>query len=309
MTPKVSVIIPAYNAVSYIEDTIASVQAQSETDFELIIIENGSTDGTGDLVRGLAADDPRLRIFETENKGVSPARNRGIEEARAPYLFFLDADDLLAPDALARFTACMVETGAAASYAGHVKIAEDGSAASGGAPSKFRFAPETDTLRALLTKNFIVVGSICVRTDLARQVGGFDPSLKLGEDWEFWCRLALHGDFSRLDDYAPLFYRQRASGANTRLRRSAREITYPALDAIFSNEEIRQRFDEAELRKRRRSAEMDMFWTSARLALACGAYGRFAEYALVGLIRYPDSLFKFRMIYLFFRGVVGMRQA
>lgn len=104
-SPTVSVVIPCYNAASTIEHTIASVRAQCLADFEVIVVDDSSTDGSGDLVRELASVDRRIRLIEQANAGPSAARNRGVTAARASIIAFLDADDLLERGHLSRHLA------------------------------------------------------------------------------------------------------------------------------------------------------------------------------------------------------------
>ena len=98
--PTVSVIVPAYNAARFIEGAIDSVLAQSYTDFELLIVNDGSTDDT--LARCERYSDPRIRIVKQDNRGLAGARNSGVREACGEYLAFLDADDLWRNDKLER---------------------------------------------------------------------------------------------------------------------------------------------------------------------------------------------------------------
>lgn len=97
---RVSVIIPAWNAARYLADAIASVQAQTHTDIEIIAVDDGSTDDTPGILRRLALTEPRLRIVTRPNGGLSAARNSGIEAATGRYILFLDADDMLHPLAI-----------------------------------------------------------------------------------------------------------------------------------------------------------------------------------------------------------------
>jgi len=100
--PKVSVITPCYNSARYIEQTVMSVRAQTSTDWEHLVVDDGSADGSGDVVRALAKADDRLRVSSFENGGCARARNRGFRQATndSTYLFFLDADDLIEPQFL-----------------------------------------------------------------------------------------------------------------------------------------------------------------------------------------------------------------
>lgn len=105
-TPSVSVIIPAYNVDKYIAETITSVVAQTRSDWELIIVDDGSTDNTLDEIRRRTADIAQpVRVLHQDNSGLSAARNRGLEEAHGTYVYFLDSDDRISSNALAELTA------------------------------------------------------------------------------------------------------------------------------------------------------------------------------------------------------------
>ena len=98
--PLISVIVPVWNVEDYIREAVESVLKQTEPRFELLLIDDGSTDGSGAILDEYAVKDPRVKVFHTENRGVSAARNRGMDEARGEWLFFLDGDDWLEEDAL-----------------------------------------------------------------------------------------------------------------------------------------------------------------------------------------------------------------
>ncbi len=127
-SPLVSVITAAFNAESFIAETIASVQAQSLTDWEMLIADDASNDRTAEIVQALAAEDPRVRLIRLEkNGGVARARNAALAEARGRYIAFLDSDDLWLPQKLERQIAFMTRHDAAMSYTGYRRINEDGS--------------------------------------------------------------------------------------------------------------------------------------------------------------------------------------
>src|SRR5690606_22343556 len=108
MPPKVSVIIPAFNAVEYVRDAVQSVRDQTiEHDaVEILVVDDGSTDGTAEVLAELADEDPRLIVRSQENSGTpGGARNPALDRAAGEYVFFLDSDDKLAPDALRRMVA------------------------------------------------------------------------------------------------------------------------------------------------------------------------------------------------------------
>jgi glycosyltransferase involved in cell wall biosynthesis len=300
--PKVTVVIAAYNAERFIRQTLDSVFAQSLREVELIVVDDGSTDGTPAILRGI--DDRRLSVLRQANGGVSAARNAGLALARAPYIFFLDADDILVPDALQRMVATLDNNpDRVACFAHHIRITEDGAELTRRSDLPLKMFPAADTLRNLVAKNFIVCGAICIRTEAARGVRGFNPDLKWGEDWEFWCRLALLADFAAMPNDVVLMYRQHGGSANFRWRNSPIRPDYKAIDAVYSNAAIKRRLPAAELVQRKRLAHIDAFWTAARNAYVQGRTIEFLTYLAVGAFRYPDSIFRPGLVYLFLRGL------
>lgn len=302
MPARVTVVIAAYNAETFLSETLDSVLAQSLAEIEVIVVDDGSTDRTPTILA--AYTDERLRVLRQTNSGVSAARNAGLAAARAPYVFFLDADDILLPDALSRMVTVLDDSPRhVASFAHHIRIRQDGTELSDRADLAWKMFPASDTLRYLVSKNFIVCGAICIRTDAARSVRGFNPSLKWGEDWEFWCRLAVLGDFAAMPDDVVLLYRQHFSSANFRLKNSPLRPNFKAIEAVYSNPAVRQRFSRGELKRRRRLAQIDAFWTGARNACVHGRMIEFWICLAVGAARYPDSVLRPRLVYLFFRAL------
>jgi glycosyltransferase involved in cell wall biosynthesis len=302
VSPKVSVVIAAYNAAAFVADTLESVLAQTLADIEVIVVNDGSTDCTKEVVRGFP--DRRLILLEQRNAGVSSARNTGLAAARAPYVLFLDADDLLLPTALSQMTGVLdARPDRVACFAHHIRIAEDGAELSRREDIPLRVFPADDTLRHLATKNFIVCGAICARTSAARRLKGFDTTLHWGEDWEFWCRLAMLGDFAAMPNDIVLMYRQHGSSTNLRSRCPALHPDFRAIDAVFSNPALQQRFTDAKLNQLRRLAQIDAFWTGVRNVYVQGRTGEFLACLVVGALRYPDSILRPRLVYLFIRAL------
>jgi glycosyltransferase involved in cell wall biosynthesis len=205
--PTVSVVIPAYNAEQTILETIESVLGQSFKDFELIVINDGSTDKTLDLLSLLKHF--QLKVFSYSNGGLPVARNRGIAHSSGKYIAFLDADDLWTSDKLELQVSALEncpEAGVA--YSWTCNMSADGDT----------FYPGISVLYTgnvyseLLIENFIASGSNClIRREAIDTVGEFDSSLKSYEDWDYWLRLALKWPFIVVPKYQVL-YRQ-SSGA------------------------------------------------------------------------------------------------
>ncbi len=98
--PRLSVIVPAYNVAPWLEPCIQSIRQQSLTDLEIIVVDDGSTDATGELLEAWVAEEPRLKVLHQPNAGQSAARNRALELVRSPYFTFVDGDDYLSPEEL-----------------------------------------------------------------------------------------------------------------------------------------------------------------------------------------------------------------
>ena len=98
MKPLISVIVPVYNIIEYLPRCVHSITSQTYENLELLLVDDGSTDGTGELCDRLAAEDGRIRVFHKENGGSSSARNLGISQAKGEYLGFVDSDDYVEPD-------------------------------------------------------------------------------------------------------------------------------------------------------------------------------------------------------------------
>lgn len=187
----ISVIIPAYNAEKTIAETIESVLNQSFSDFELIVINDGSTDSTVDIVGNIK--DNRIQVFSYSNAGVSASRNRGMSHASGELIAFLDADDLWTPDKLQKqLKALQNKEKAGVAYSWTDYIDESGNFLHSGD----HITVNGDVYEQLLFNNFVANGSNpLIRRSALLDVGEFDPSLTHGEDWDLWLSLAARYHF------------------------------------------------------------------------------------------------------------------
>jgi glycosyltransferase involved in cell wall biosynthesis len=210
--PTISVIVPAYNVERTILETIKSVQQQTFSDFELIVINDGSTDRTLELLNTVT--DPRLKVFSYTNGGLPTARNRGISHATGEFIAFLDADDLWTPDKLELQLAALQqhpEAGVAYSWT----YFKDEQGVHSYADESNRF--EGNVYADLLVKNFLHNGSNpLIRKQAIESVGEFDPTLKSCEDWEFYLRLAAKWPFL-LVPKPQILYRQSSGSMSSKV--------------------------------------------------------------------------------------------
>jgi glycosyltransferase involved in cell wall biosynthesis len=196
LVAAVQVVMPAYNAAEYIGDAIESVLAQTFTDWELVVVDDGSTDATPEVVSRYA--DERIRLLRIEHSGLPAARNRGLAESRSPFVAFLDADDLWREDKLERQLAVMEAQPDAGLVHTGLETLEGGERRPRPAPPTL-FGPEPQFVR-LAVENFIAVPSVLLRRTLLDLHGGFDEDPQLVEDFELWLRLAPHTTFAYIDE-------------------------------------------------------------------------------------------------------------
>jgi glycosyltransferase involved in cell wall biosynthesis len=263
---KIAVVTPAHNVARYIGDTIASLIAQSHPDWAMVVVDDGSTDATAEVVAGFP--DPRIRLIRQDNQGVSAARNRGIEEADedSEAVLFLDADDFLAPDALARLTTTLAAAPrAVAAYGAYAFVAEDAHPGSRALEVKSGPFPAGDIFDALVERNlFANGGHLLIARAALDGMTGFRADLQFGEDWEFWIRLSLHGPFAVVQGASPLlFVRRRPSGAYLRMATQP-EAFRPCLEAIFASPRMLAHLGTARRYALRQRAEAENSWIVGR---------------------------------------------
>ncbi len=183
----VSAIIPAYNYARYLPEAIASVLAQTHANLEVIVVDDGSTDETREVVARFT--DPRVRYVWQQNAGLSAARNTGIREARFPFVAFLDADDLWLPahlaEALAEFSQREPEFAVVA--CGSVRMDQDGVDLPTRLPA-WKSAQEIPVAE-IVTRTRFMPSSAVARRAAFDSCGGFDTSLRSSEDRDMWIRL------------------------------------------------------------------------------------------------------------------------
>jgi len=192
--PRLSVVIPLYNKQGQIARTLESVLAQTVRDIEVVVVDDGSTDG-GPAVAA-ACGDPRVRLHRQANAGVSAARNQGVALARCPLVAFVDADDAWYPDHLERLWRLRLVYPAAVAWAANYEIVEAGGRRTPGV------RPETGPPLLLTPENFyrialrgspVCSSAVMVDKGALLAAGGFPVGVRLGEDLDTWIRLLFRG--------------------------------------------------------------------------------------------------------------------
>ncbi len=238
--PGVSVLMAVHNGVPWVRDAVASVLAQTAGDLELIVVDDGSTDATPDLLA--AVRDPRVRVERQSRAGLTPSLNRALALARAPLVARLDADDTALPERLERqraFVDAHADVGLLGTGAREVDEA--------GREVRVVRPPTDDRAlrRALIRRNPFVHSSIVMRRALAERLGGYDPALPVAQDYDLWVRMSAVTRLANLPE--PLVVRRLLPGrvsaerdddrlrAEARVRwRAVRSGTYPPWCAVFA---------------------------------------------------------------------------
>jgi glycosyltransferase involved in cell wall biosynthesis len=184
--PLISVVIPCFNQERFLADAIESVLAQNRPAGEVIVVDDGSTDGS----REVAAAFPGVIVDSQPNGGLAAARNRGIARSRGSFLVFLDADDRLLPNALEANLEALSSHHSAALAAGHCRIIDSRGEIVAEYPQR---AGSGDLYLALVRGNFIAMpGTVMYRRSAIEKLGGFDSSVDAAADYDLYLRIALH---------------------------------------------------------------------------------------------------------------------
>jgi glycosyltransferase involved in cell wall biosynthesis len=230
--PRVSVVIPAYNAQPFIAETLASVEAQTYGDWEVVVADDASTDGTAEVVESFGG---RFRLIRSHvNEGPAGARNHALKEASGELVAFLDADDLWLPSYLDRMVQLYDETRAEGVTAGIVSCDARLLGPDGYHERTYmelnRF-PRLVTVATMLVKNAIPPGALTHRA-LVDELGGFCIDLFGTEDYDLWLRIIEAGNVVVSTSEPLVVYRVRPASVSTNLPRMARSLQMTYLRAL-----------------------------------------------------------------------------
>lgn len=216
--PRVSVIVPCFNAGPYVAETIHSVLDQSYHDFELIAVDDGSTDRTADILASVS--DPRMRLYRQANAGPSAARNRGVAESRGQYLAFLDSDDVWLPGKLERHVRALERDPTLGLVYSDVFFVDESGRLEGTLSDKMPL-PSGRVFQALLARNFIATSSVLMPRAVFDAVGPFGP-YRVSQDYDLWLKCAARYPVERMPE--PMVkYRHRSGGISRQVRISVKE--------------------------------------------------------------------------------------
>ncbi len=264
--PTVSVLIPSYNHARFLPDALQSVFEQTFTDYEIVAVDDGSTDHSVELLRSYGE---RIRLFTQPNRGTYPTLNRCIAESRGRYLAILNSDDRWAPTKLEKQVAILEAQPQVGLVHTDGRFIDAEGNLLWGNPLGFEWprTPSGNIIEALVRCNKIIASSVLVRRECFERLGGFREDLFGSGDWEMWFRIALEYDIAFIDE--PLtFYRVHGANASFQHRRVYEDDVRVREETIHANE--------ARLWQRANDAR------AMRLALAHSYACLGTEYALLG---------------------------
>jgi glycosyltransferase involved in cell wall biosynthesis len=248
--PLVSVVVPTYNYGRLIGETLDSLRAQTCADWECLVVDDGSTDDTAQVVARFAAEDPRFRYLRQPNQRQAVAKNTGLAAARGRYVQFLDADDFIEDEKLERQAAYLEAHPEVDLVYGGVRYFSDPEARErlySMEEENQPWMPEVsgrgaEVLEPLVRRNIMVINSPLVRRELVERVGPFDPRLPPAEDWDYWLRCALAGarfQFEDIPGTLALVRSHPTSSSRDRKRmHAAGEIIRGKLAALIEDERL-----------------------------------------------------------------------
>lgn len=296
--PTISVLMPVYNAERYVAKAVESILAQTCADFEFVIIDDGSTDGSHALLKQYAERDHRIRLISRANTGHVIALNQMLEIASGRYIARIDADDIALPDRFARQVGYLESHGDCVAVGSYVWLID----AAGRSLGEWRFEcehEEIDARHIAGSSPRLVHPATMLRTDALCDIGGYRPEMCPAEDQDLWLRLGERGRLANLPEHLT---RYRLHGGSVSHRRSQEQ--YEARLRLLRDAFRRRGLDEAAITTEppasESAAEHHRRW--AWMALSSREVSVARRHALDALRRDPLSLQSWRLIACVLRG-------
>jgi glycosyltransferase involved in cell wall biosynthesis len=210
--PLFTVIIPTYNRLKLLKESLQSIYTQTFTDYEIIVIDDGSTDGTLEYLQTLA---PRIQIYRQENKGPGAARNLGAIHAQGDYLAFLDSDDLWFPWTLSSFHSVIKKYRYPSIVSGNLILFNKKADLTNISHQPLKEAYYKNVYSAYKDVIFIGAGMCAVKKTVYDEILGFNENLRCCEDHDFILRIGLHSDFVQIQSPLTLACRKHSSNTSS----------------------------------------------------------------------------------------------
>ncbi len=223
----ISIIIPTYNCARYIGEALDSVLAQTRDDYEIIVIDDGSTDGTGDLIKNKY---PMVRYFFTEQTGVSSARNLGIKMSKGDLIAFLDADDMWSPDKLEKQVAILdARPDLSMVFTEHCTFNKDKSIINKSFDKRNKLM-RGDIVKNIFLNTYLTTSTVMIKKKVFDKVGLFEEQLRAAEDDNMWMRISMEHQIDLIDE--PLVHYRITEGSLSRTHRNCIDGVKTNIDLI-----------------------------------------------------------------------------
>jgi glycosyltransferase involved in cell wall biosynthesis len=229
--PSISVVLAVYNGAHGIRAAVQSVLAQSVSDFELIVVDDGSTDETPGILSGLQQSDSRIRVVRQENRGLSASLNRAIGMARGTYIARQDADDISLPERFAHQVAWLDNQPAVAALGTAADVIDSAGRVVGSLTVRHGMVEVKHALTTL--RSTPVHGSMMIRKAALDATGGYREAFRAGQDYDLWLRLSARFG---IDNLPGVLYRWRLNPEGVYATRRAMQLHYAGVALAFARE-------------------------------------------------------------------------
>lgn len=241
MSARIAIVMPCYNCAAHVENSIASVLAQTCTEWELFVVDDGSTDDSA--ARIVAVNDPRIHLLRQANAGVSAARNRALHAASSELIAFLDADDTWAPTFLHNMLGALdAQPAAVLAYCGWQNIGLPGGRGAPFVPPDYETPHKLETLLAGCRWP---IHATLTRRSALMATGGFNPRYSHAEDFALWLQLACAAPITRVAEVLAFYHFHGATQASANHARAALQLWQVQRDYLAAHPQVQQQLGRA----------------------------------------------------------------
>ncbi len=290
--PRVSVLLPVWNGEAFLEQAMESILRQTLSSFELIVIDDGSTDRTAAIAEGCASGDHRVRVLRCRHGGLSAALNAGIAEARSEYVARMDADDISLPDRLQKQVAYLDAHPGCVAAGTWIEVVDEAALHLG----LKTFVERHEEISAALYSGISPIAhpTIVVRRDILRAAGGYDARRYPSEDLDLWFRLAERGELANLGE-ALLQHRRHRAAVGVREREKMKAMAFTICNEARSKRGLPSLRGTSILAGT--NADAQYHFECARTALIAGPRLTAVRHAAAMIAAEPDRLYGYATLF------------
>jgi GT2 family glycosyltransferase len=290
--PRVSVLLPVWNAEAFLAEAIESVLRQTFSSFELIVIDDGSTDRTAAIVEEFANLDERVRVLRRPHEGISLALNTGIADARGEYVARMDGDDISVPDRLERQVAYLDTHPACVALGSWIEVIDETARHIG----LKTFATTNDEISTALLRGISAMAhpTVVTRRDVLRAAGGYDPRRYPSEDLDLWLRLSERGELANVAE-ALLRHRRHKAAVGVRELQKMKAMALTIVNEARTKRGLQPRRKTLILAGT--NADAQYHFECARTALIAGPRLIAIRHAAATIVAEPDRLYGYAALF------------